>query len=67
MMANVHPERLLQIPAEPIPELRVPGTAAQTRVVSVSEIRLGLRRAERNHQGKANVLLFPRSANTRPP
>jgi len=27
-------ERLLKIPAEPSPELRIPGAAAQTRVVS---------------------------------
>jgi hypothetical protein len=33
MMANVRAERLLKIPAEPSPELRIPGAAAQTRVV----------------------------------
>src|SRR5262244_1252106 len=31
-MANVRAERLLKIPAEPSPELRSPGAAAQTRV-----------------------------------
>src|SRR6266853_3742929 len=41
MMANVHAERLLKIPAEPSPELRIPGAAAQTRVVSKARIRLG--------------------------
>jgi hypothetical protein len=40
-VANVRAERLLTIPAEPSPELRIPGAAAQTRVVSVAEIRLG--------------------------
>src|SRR5262249_16070338 len=41
MMANVRAERLLKIPAEPSPELRIPGTAAPTRVVSMAGIRLG--------------------------
>src|SRR5262249_32635026 len=41
MMANVRAERLLKNPAEPSPELRIPGTAAQTRVVSMAGIRLG--------------------------
>src|SRR5262245_23009426 len=41
MMANVRAERLLKIPAEPSPELRIPGAAAQTRVVSRVGIRLG--------------------------
>ena len=41
MMANVGAEPLLKIPAEPGPELRIPGAAAQTRVVSVAGIRLG--------------------------
>src|SRR5215813_12344726 len=41
MMANVRAEGLLKIPAEPSPELRIPGAAAQTRVVSVAGIRLG--------------------------
>src|ERR671934_1576741 len=41
MVANVHAERLLKIPAEPSPELRIPGAAAQTRVVSMAGIRLG--------------------------
>src|SRR5262249_56304725 len=39
--ANVRVERLLKIPAEPSPELRIPGAAAQTRVVSMAGIRLG--------------------------
>ena len=30
MMANVRVERLLKIPAEPSPELLIPGAAAQT-------------------------------------
>ena len=41
MMANARAERLLKIPAEPSPELRIPGAAAQTRVVSMAGIRLG--------------------------
>jgi hypothetical protein len=41
MMAKVGAERLLKIPAEPSPELRIPGAAAQTRVVSMAGIRLG--------------------------
>src|SRR5262249_54958569 len=41
MMANVRAEGLLKIPAEPSPELRIPGAAAQTRVVSMAGIRLG--------------------------
>src|SRR5215813_5651567 len=41
MMANVRAERSLKIPAEPSPELRIPGAAAQTRVVSMVGIRLG--------------------------
>src|SRR5215813_11954993 len=41
MIANVRAERLLKIPAEPSPELRIPGAAAQTRVVSMVGIRLG--------------------------
>ena len=40
MTANVRAERLLKIPAEPSPELRIPGAAAQTRVVSMAGIRL---------------------------
>src|SRR6266446_10123216 len=40
MMANVRVERLLKIPAEPSPELLIPGAAAQTRVVSMAAIRL---------------------------
>src|SRR6478672_9140921 len=41
VMANVRAERLLKTPAEPSPELRIPGAAAQTRVVSMAGIRLG--------------------------
>ena len=41
VMANVRAERLLKIPAEPSPELRILGTAAQTRLVSRAGIRLG--------------------------
>ena len=41
MMTNVGAERLLKIPAEPSPELRIPGAAAQTRVLSMAGIRLG--------------------------
>jgi hypothetical protein len=40
MMANVRVERLLKIPAEPSPELLIPGAAAQTRLVSMAGIRL---------------------------
>jgi hypothetical protein len=36
-MANVREERLLKIPAEPSPELRIPNAAAQTRIVSVAK------------------------------
>jgi hypothetical protein len=39
MMANARAECLLKIPAEPSPELRIPGAAAQTRVVCVAGIR----------------------------
>jgi hypothetical protein len=43
MMANVRAECLLKIPAEPSPELRIPGAAAQTRVGSmVCMLRMGL-------------------------
>ena len=41
IMANARAERLLKIPAEPSLELRIPGAAAQTRVVSMAGIRLG--------------------------
>src|SRR5262249_19784562 len=41
MMANARAERLLKIPAEPSPELRIPNAAAQTREVSLAGIRLG--------------------------
>jgi hypothetical protein len=45
MMANVRAECLLKIPAEPSPELRIPGAAAQTRVVSKARIRLDSRKS----------------------
>jgi hypothetical protein len=51
MMANVRAERLLKIPAEPSPELRIPGAAAQTRVVSVAGIRLGSWESARAFKG----------------
>src|SRR6266516_7930821 len=41
VMANVRAERLLKTHAESSPELRIPGAAAQTRVVSLAGIRLG--------------------------
>jgi hypothetical protein len=49
MMANVRAERLLKIPAEP--ELRIPGAAAQTRMVSVAEIRRGSGKSARAFKG----------------
>ena len=51
MMANVRVERLLKIPAEPSPELRIPGAAAQTRVVSLAAIRLGSWESARAFKG----------------
>jgi hypothetical protein len=51
MMANVGAERLLKIPAEPSPELRIPGAAAQTRVVSLAGIRLDSRKSVRPFKG----------------
>jgi hypothetical protein len=51
MMANVRAERLLKIPAEPSPELRIPGAAAQTRVVSMAGIRLGSGESARLFKG----------------
>src|SRR5215468_10644347 len=51
MMANVRAERLLKIPAEPSPELRIPGAAAQTRVVSKAGIRLGSWESARAFKG----------------
>src|SRR2546429_2014862 len=50
-MANVLAEHLLKIPAEPIPELRIPGAAAQTRMVSVAEIRRGSGKSARAFKG----------------
>src|SRR6516162_4223894 len=43
--------RLLKIPAEPSPELRIPGAAAQTRVVSMAGIRLGSWESARAFKG----------------
>ena len=51
MMANTRAERLLKIPAEPSPELRIPGTAAQARLVSVAKIRLDPRKSTRLFKG----------------
>jgi hypothetical protein len=51
MMANVRAERLLKIPAEPSPELRIPYAAAQTRVVCVAGIRLGSGESARAFKG----------------
>src|SRR5256886_17600413 len=42
---------LLKIPAEPSPELLIPGAAAQTRVVSLAGIRLGSRESARAFKG----------------
>src|SRR5215475_15823201 len=51
MMANARAERLLKIPPEPSPELRIPGAAAQTRVVSMAGIRLGSWESARSFKG----------------
>ena len=51
MMANVRAERLLKIPAEPSPELRIPNAAAQTRMVSVAKIRLDRHKSMRLFKG----------------
>src|SRR6516225_4427006 len=51
MMANVRAERLLKIPAESSPELRIPGAAGQTRVVSLAGIRLDSRKSVRPFKG----------------
>src|SRR5947207_2032842 len=51
VMANVRAERLLKIPAESSPELRIPGAAAQTRVVSLAAIRLGSWESARAFKG----------------
>src|SRR5262249_48744138 len=50
-MANVLAERELKIPAEPSPELRIPGAAAQTRMVSAAEIRRGSGKPARAFKG----------------
>jgi hypothetical protein len=51
MMANVRAERLLKIPSEPSPELRIPNAAAQTRIVSKARIRLDSRKSVRSFKG----------------
>src|SRR5262249_25882175 len=51
MMPNVRAERLLEIPVDPSPELRIPGAAAQTRVVSLAGIRLDSRKSVRPFKG----------------
>ena len=51
MMAKVRAERLLKIPVEPRPELRIPGAAAQMRVVSMAGIRLGSWESVRSFKG----------------
>jgi hypothetical protein len=51
IMANVRAERLLKIPAEPSPELRIPGPTVQTRVVSMSGLRLGSGECARAFKG----------------
>src|SRR5215831_17706732 len=51
MMANARAERLLKIPAEPSPELRIPAAAAQTRVVSLAGIRLDSGKSVRSFKG----------------
>src|SRR5262245_8134854 len=51
MMANARAERLLKIPAEPSPELRIPGAAAQMRVVSRAGIRLDPPKSTRLFKG----------------
>jgi hypothetical protein len=51
MMANVRAECLLKIPAEPSPELRIRGAAAQRRVVSMAGIRLDSRKSVRSFKG----------------
>jgi hypothetical protein len=43
-MANIRAECLLKIPAGPGSELRIPGAAAQTRVLSKPRIRLNSRK-----------------------
>ena len=50
MMASVRP-RLLKTPAEPSPELRISPAAAQTRVVSIAEIRVGSWQSARTFKG----------------
>jgi hypothetical protein len=49
-MANVRAE-LAEIPAQPSPELRIPGAAAHMRMVSVAEIRRGSAKSARAFKG----------------
>ena len=51
MMANVRAEHLLKLPAEPSPEQRIPGAAAQARVVSLAGIWLGSWESARAFKG----------------
>jgi hypothetical protein len=51
MMANVRAECFLKIPAQLSSELRIPGAAAQTRVVSMSGIRLFRRKSSKVSKG----------------
>ena len=51
-MANVRVERLLKSPAEPSPELLIPGAAAQTRMVSVARNQLDPRKSCATFKGK---------------
>jgi hypothetical protein len=50
-MANVGVERLLKIPGRTQPRLRIPGAAAQTRVVSLAGIRPGSWESARAFKG----------------
>ena len=50
-MPSVRAERSVKIPAEPSPELRMPGAAAQTRMVSMAEIRRGSGKSARAFKG----------------
>ena len=61
MMANVRAERLLKILAEPSPEQRIPGAAAQTRVVSMAGIRLGSWESARTRLVSPAQASLPRS------
>src|SRR6516164_1271535 len=61
VMANVRAERLLKILAEPSPEQRIPGAAAQTRVVSMAGIRLGSWESARTRLVSPAQASLPRS------